>query len=101
MITIYDNVVIFEPGDLEEVGRCISKYSAQKDVIARGSIPIIVGKLMSRLDSLAYGLCMAGAGGGGFFFSILKEKVDRSAIQSILDSIEVLSFHILHIVFDY
>ena len=53
---------------------------------------------MSRLDSLAYGLSMVGAGGGGFFFSILKEKVDRSAIQSILDSIEVF-FHILHIVF--
>merc|ERR1712071_378734 len=75
-------------GDIAQIGRCANVSNSQKNVIARGCTPFTVGKLADQLRPLVHGQCLAGAGGGGFMFAILKEKVDRSVIQSIISSIE-------------
>ena len=80
---------VLKLGDIAQIGRCANVSNSQKNVIARGCTPFTVGKLADQLRPLVHGQCLAGAGGGGFMFAILKEKVDRSVIQSIISSIEV------------
>jgi len=91
-----------ERGDVDQVGRSLSRYWEQKKCIAPGSQPDNVRDMMLALEPHASGLSLAGAGGGGFLVYIAKQtpphgdKVHLVAKRILVEaglSVERLSFH--------
>ena len=78
-----------ELGDLISLGRCIDSYWSQKKVIAPGCQPYLVEELMRCMHPLVYGQSLTGAGGGGFYFALLKQPSHVGRIRDIIASIEV------------
>ena len=73
-------------GNIAKIGECITKHSQNKLIMAPGSIPKEVNELMTLLNPLIYGGCLAGAGGGGFLYILSKEPNCKSKVQAIIDS---------------
>ena len=80
---------MFDIGDIPALGRAIDTYWAQKRAIAPGSEPLFVRELMDRMAPHVYGQSLAGAGGGGFYFALLKEDSDKSLIENVISSVKV------------
>lgn len=78
----------FENGDLEAVGKCLSEYWQQKKVMAPGCEPEAVGRMMDALRPHTYGMSMAGAGGGGFLYLLMKEPKSVDAVRKIFASVQ-------------
>ena len=74
------------------MGRAIDMYWSQKRTLAPGSEPQFVRELMDRMAPYVYGQSLAGAGGGGFYFALLKENSDRTLIEDIVFSVKVCFF---------
>ena len=53
--------------------------------MAPGSEPENVVRLMEKIEPLVYGMALAGAGGGGFLFVLMKEPNVRSQIEEIIE----------------
>lgn len=71
------------------LGDCINNFRRQKLVMAPGSEPETVQKLISLLEPFVYGSAMAGAGGGGFFYALTKEPNCKCEIQNLLDTADL------------
>ncbi|XP_022083958.1 L-fucose kinase-like [Acanthaster planci] len=78
----------FEEGDFEKVGACMNTYWSQKKVMAPGSEPLVVQRMMAALQAHVYGQCLAGAGGGGFMYVLTKEPNAIDKVTEILSSLE-------------
>ncbi|CAE7261491.1 FCSK [Symbiodinium sp. CCMP2592] len=71
-------------GDVEEVGRCLSRYWAQKQVMAAGCEPRPVGQLRKILEADLLGFSLAGAGGGGFGTLLMRKPSAKERVQQAL-----------------
>ncbi|XP_059142125.1 L-fucose kinase-like [Physella acuta] len=71
-------------GDLEKVGSCVRRYWEMKKLLAPGCESTTIACIMSVLKPYMYGMCSAGAGGGGFIYGIMKEPRCHSFIKEIL-----------------
>jgi len=80
-------------GDLAALGACINCHRKNKLIMAPGSEPKIVVSLMEKIEPLVYGMALAGAGGGGFLFVLMKETNVRSKIEEIIAE-NALGMHI-------
>ena len=76
-------------GDLVQLGHCITRYWLLKKTLAPGSEPRAVTQIMESLRDRCHGICMAGAGGGGFMYVLTKEKKDEENIRRILNELKV------------
>ena len=75
-------------GDLEAVGRCLSKYWESKRVMAPQSEPKFVVEMREALDDIILGSSLAGAGGGGFFLCITKEADQLEEVKRRLSKVQ-------------
>ncbi|XP_022341951.2 L-fucose kinase-like isoform X3 [Crassostrea virginica] len=78
----------FIDGDLQKVGSCLDKYWAMKKILAPGCETPTIAKLMAASRPFAYGMCMAGAGGGGFLYVLTKDTNHKHLLIDILDTVE-------------
>jgi len=74
----------FCSGDLAALGACINCHRKNKLIMAPGSEPKNVVSLMEKIEPLVYGMALAGAGGGGFLFVLMKEPSVREKIEEII-----------------
>eukprot|EP00117_Sycon_ciliatum_P037351 scpid49099/ scgid27963/ L-fucose kinase len=85
----------FRQGDLEKVGACMSRYWEQKKVMAYGCEPDTVRQFMKALKPHVYGQSMAGAGGGGFMYVLMKEPDTGAEVaKRVLDESNITSFEV-------
>ncbi|XP_021373527.1 L-fucose kinase-like isoform X1 [Mizuhopecten yessoensis] len=77
------------PTDFEKVGDCLKRYWELKKVMAPGCETEVVASLMSVLQPHVHGMCMAGAGGGGFMYAIAKDNVQRDVIKEVLKNAKI------------
>ena len=78
-------------GDLVTVGRCLSEYWVLKKKMADGCEPELVTRMMHALEPLALGMCLAGAGGGGFMYLLTKEPNSTDLVKRALQVVQVAS----------
>ncbi|XP_048751915.2 L-fucose kinase-like isoform X2 [Ostrea edulis] len=78
----------FIDGDLRKVGSCLDNYWSMKKILAPGCETPIIAKLMAAARPFAYGMCMAGAGGGGFLYVLTKDKNQKHLLLDILGTVE-------------
>ncbi|XP_031572889.1 L-fucose kinase-like [Actinia tenebrosa] len=71
-------------GDLTLFGQCVSNYREHKKLIAPGTEPEDIRRMMEDIQPYAYGQCLAGAGGGGFLCVIAKSPEMRQKIEETL-----------------
>ncbi|KAK6982593.1 L-fucose kinase, partial [Biomphalaria glabrata] len=74
----------FIDGDLECVGKCVGRYWEMKKRMAPGCESMTIATIMTVLKPYMYGMCSAGAGGGGFIYGIMKEPRCHEFIKEIL-----------------
>lgn len=79
-------------GDLVGVGRCLDEYWCLKKLMAPGCEPEFVGRLMAAVRPHALGICMAGAGGGGFMYVLARDVEARTNICNIINNMQVLDW---------
>ena len=85
-----------QEGDLDGIGRCISRYWTIKRSLAPGSEPQLVRTILDVVDPFIVGGGLAGAGGGGFLTAILRPGVSMETVTEEIRKIpgtERLSFH--------
>eukprot|EP00930_Biecheleria_cincta_P003112 TRINITY_DN104049_c0_g1_i1.p1 TRINITY_DN104049_c0_g1~~TRINITY_DN104049_c0_g1_i1.p1 ORF type:complete len:1022 (-),score=170.14 TRINITY_DN104049_c0_g1_i1:48-2945(-) len=70
-----DSAEAIKSCDVERVGACLSRYWAQKKVMAPGCEPQPVAALRERLEPGLLGFSLTGAGGGGFAVLLTKEPL--------------------------
>ncbi|XP_050398758.1 L-fucose kinase [Patella vulgata] len=70
-------------GDLDKTGQIIDKYWELKKRMAPGSEPDRVTELISLLRPHVNGVTLAGAGGGGFMFVLMKEETSQDLIRKL------------------
>ncbi|KAK7014451.1 hypothetical protein SK128_013753 [Halocaridina rubra] len=58
--------------DIEQLGSYINDYWSLKKIVASGCEPLRVTNLMASLRSDCFGMSLAGAGGGGYFYAFKK-----------------------------
>lgn len=80
------NVFIDGPTDFEKLGICLNRYWELKKVMAPGCETEVIASLMNILRPHVYGMCMAGAGGGGFMYAIAKDNIQRDMIKEVLQN---------------
>jgi len=83
-------------GDLKSVGRCMDDYWKMKKLMAPGCEPEVVTRIMSSLRPHTLGMCMAGAGGGGFMYVLAKNMEAQKNIKNMVANGEV-SFSVNHV----
>lgn len=81
--------------NLEGLGKCIDKYWHEKKLMAPGCEPPIVTKIMMVLRPMSYGLCMCGAGGGGFMYALTREpNMDSQVLTKLRQHPELSSVRV-------
>lgn len=60
-----------------------------KKILAPGCETATIAKLMAASRPFAYGMCMAGAGGGGFLYVLTKDANHKHLLMDILNTVEV------------
>ncbi|KAL3859604.1 hypothetical protein ACJMK2_009860 [Sinanodonta woodiana] len=78
----------FIDGNLDLVGDCMSRYWDMKKLMAPGCETILIGRLMADARPYASGMCMAGAGGGGFLYVLAKNAECKELIKSSVAAID-------------
>lgn len=78
--------LIFYAGDLKSVGQCMDNYWKMKKLMAAGCEPDVVTRLMAAMRPHSLGMCMAGAGGGGFMYVLAKDKECQRNIKNMIES---------------
>ncbi|KAL4234744.1 hypothetical protein ACF0H5_006386 [Mactra antiquata] len=78
----------FQQGDFTRVGDCMDKYWQMKKIMAPGCEPDFVNKLMTLVRPHSLGICMAGAGGGGFMYVLAKDHENQKNIKNLISSLE-------------
>lgn len=74
-------------GDLAKLGSCLERYRGQKLVMAPGSVPPVVGRLIEEIRDGIYGCCLTGAGGGGFLIVLAKEEGFEEKLQRVIETV--------------
>lgn len=74
---------------MKNVGKCMDSYWQMKKKMAPGCEPEFVTKLMSAMRPHALGMCMAGAGGGGFMYVLARDLESKKNLRNLIDSMEV------------
>jgi len=80
-------IAAFSKGDLKAIGETMNTCWDHKKLMAPGCEPEICRKMINAIDPLAYGQCLAGAGGGGFMYVITKKP---NAVKEISDKLAEL-----------
>ncbi|KAJ8302778.1 hypothetical protein KUTeg_019174 [Tegillarca granosa] len=75
----------FKDGDLQKVGSCLDRNWQMKKRMAPGCETAIISRIMAAARPFAHGMCMAGAGGGGFLYVLAKDETSK---KSILDAVK-------------
>jgi len=75
----------------------MDKYWQMKKLMAPGCEPEFVTRLMTSLRPHALGMCMAGAGGGGFMYVLARDHESQKNIKNMIGNMEVSE----HLVFCY
>ncbi|KAK3086211.1 hypothetical protein FSP39_015281 [Pinctada imbricata] len=83
----------FIDGDLKKVGKCLDRYWIMKKIMAPGCETESIANLMTAARPFSYGMCMAGAGGGGFLYVLTKDKDHKKLLLDILPTIESSEGH--------
>jgi fucokinase len=65
-----------------------------KKILAPGCETPTIAKLMAAARPFAYGMCMAGAGGGGFLYVLTKDNNQKHLLLDILGTVEVNMYSI-------
>ena len=87
---IFDAIIIvLFLGDLKKVGSCLDRYWQMKKIMAPGCETQIITTLMEALRPFALGICMAGAGGGGFMYVLAKDANQKGLIKQLIPTIKV------------
>ena len=90
----------FRAEDMAAVGACVGRYWSQKKVMAPGSEPVLCTRLLETFEPIAHGASLAGAGGGGFMYVLLKEAMPKERVQSLIgelagaDDVEVFDVEV-------
>jgi len=85
----------FKKESLNKIGVCIDEYWKQKKIMAPGSEPLVCSKLFSTFKTMSTGSSLAGAGGGGFMYLLLKEDYMKADIESLIkDFQDVIIFEV-------
>ena len=85
-----DSYIIFVyTGDLDAVGKCMDLYWRLKKVMAPGCETESVSKLIKAFRPHASGMCMAGAGGGGFMYVLAKDTASKKLIEDLVEKMDV------------
>lgn len=84
----HDCAKYFQQGDMKNVGACMDSYWSMKKKMAPGCEPEFVTKLMSTVRPHALGMCMAGAGGGGFMYVLARDQECQKNIKNLIDSMQ-------------
>uniref|UniRef100_A0A4W4DQH7 L-fucose kinase n=1 Tax=Electrophorus electricus TaxID=8005 RepID=A0A4W4DQH7_ELEEL len=83
-------------GSLPRLGASIDRYWQQKKAMAPGCEPAAVRTMMNALRPLTLGQSLAGAGGGGFLFILMRDAHQEERVQQILHSTPGLGDFSLH-----
>ena len=83
-------VIASHPGNLEEVGDCLDQYWILKKVMAPGCEPSGVTHMIQALRPYISGTCMAGAGGGGFLYLLMKEPQKHDFVRNVIQDLKVI-----------
>lgn len=89
-ILLFDPILLLlRPGAFETVGSCVSRYWEMKKLLAPGCESVTIARIMTVLKPYMYGMCSAGAGGGGFIYGIMREPNLHAFVREILEKQEV------------
>ncbi|XP_037372010.1 L-fucose kinase [Talpa occidentalis] len=88
----------FRQGNLPLLGQCLTLYWEQKKLMAPGSEPLAVRRIMDALAPHVHGQSLAGAGGGGFLYLLTKEPRQKEALQAVLAKTQGLGNYSIHLV---
>ncbi|XP_063440263.1 L-fucose kinase-like isoform X2 [Mytilus trossulus] len=78
----------FIDGDLKKVGSCLDRYWQMKKIMAPGCETQIITTLMEAVRPFALGICMAGAGGGGFMYVLAQDPLKRDVIKQLIPTVK-------------
>ena len=85
---------LFSSGDLAGLGACLDTYWQQKQRMAPGCEPASVTRMLAALRPLVYGASMAGAGGGGFLYVLMKDGTDAvQRVRGVLSQVQVCTMN--------
>ena len=73
-----------QKGDFQEYGQLIRTTWEQNKLLDAGTCPPAVAELSKRIDDLALGYKLPGAGGGGYMYIVAKSAEAAGRIRSIL-----------------
>ena len=76
-----------EDTDLKTMGQCFNLYWEQKKRMAPGCEPTVVAEMRKVLEPYTLGMSMAGAGGGGFLYILLKPEYSLDILPNLLGQI--------------
>ncbi|XP_069882365.1 L-fucose kinase [Dipodomys merriami] len=88
----------FHQGNLPLLGQYLTSYWEQKKLMAPGSEPLAVRRMMDVLAPYVHGQSLAGAGGGGFLYVLTKEPRQKEAVEAVLAKTEGLGNYSVHLV---
>ena len=91
-----DSAAAVEKGDLETVGKCLDICQKQKLNMAPGSEPAVVVTLRKILQPHILGMCMSGAGGGGYLYVLLKPEFTIEAMGDMISKVDEAKHVTLH-----
>ncbi|KAM4833721.1 L-fucose kinase [Thomomys bottae] len=86
----------FHQGNLSLLGQYLTSYWEQKKLMAPGSEPLAVRRMMDVLAPYVHGQSLAGAGGGGFLYVLTKEPRQKEAVEAVLAKTEGLGNYSVH-----
>lgn len=85
---------------MEKVGSLLDKYWALKRRMAVGSEPVACTRMMAAIRPYAHGMVLAGAGGGGFLFIMMKSPDNpKDKVREILTTVEVLYLFVAEVTY--
>ncbi|XP_064640542.1 L-fucose kinase-like [Lineus longissimus] len=86
----------FEEEDIAKVGSLMDENWSLKKSMAPGCEPHLVKQMMEALRPHVLGMCMAGAGGGGFLYVLTRQPYSMALVKSVLWEVpgtEKITFH--------
>lgn len=86
----------FQDGNLPLVGQCVDRYWELKKKMAPGCEPAAIRNLMQNLRPHVFGMSLAGAGGGGFFYAIAKDSSLKIQLNEIISKIPDLKGAVIY-----
>ncbi|KAL5013089.1 hypothetical protein ScPMuIL_011640 [Solemya velum] len=78
----------FKNGELQQIGNCMDRYWQMKKKMAPGCETSAITSLMVALRPFVYGICMAGAGGGGFLYALARDSQCKTRIGEMLQTFQ-------------